>query len=160
MTDELKNQGQEFDNRLADFTDQVLAGEKPADFPMGEDTALAGLAKTVLKIKSAVQQDLPDPVVENRVKKLIQKNWQQQKKSALNGASLWQRLLRRRISSRTWFQVAGAVLVLVAVVAILFPDAIKSVPATAAQNAGILSGVVIGLAALLIIILVASNRKW
>lgn len=160
MTDERTNQGQELDDRLAEFTDHVLTGKNLGDIPIEEDVELAGLAKTVLKIKKAVQQDLPDPVVERRVKKLIQKNWLQQKNSAVDQLSLWQRFLRRRISSRIWLQVAGAALVLVAMLVILFPDAIKSLPATAAQNAGILSGVVIGLAALLIIILVATNRKW
>ena len=158
MSFEPPNKDREIEERLADFTDKVLSGKTPVEQP-GEDLELAGLAKTVEKIKSMVDRDVPDPLLAHRIDTRLKKSWQLDHAKSEKKTGFWQKILSMRLVSRPWFQLASVAALLVIILLFVFPDRLGNLPATAAQNPGLVFGLVIGLAAVIIIILVVTNRN-
>ena len=121
MTDKhLHPQNKSQEERLAEFTDQVLSnGSSQTDST--EDPELARLEETVLRLKSTLEADQPDPALQQRVKNRTRVAWQGElKKSRSQKArpSLLEQLRRvfNSIGQRPalqWVLVAAVVLLVI-----------------------------------------------
>jgi hypothetical protein len=75
-----KSHAEALDDQLADFADQVLAGENETSMDaLPNQAELAELQKTILKMKTAVRAAHPSPETSARMRTRLLQAWEQEK---------------------------------------------------------------------------------
>jgi hypothetical protein len=154
MTDKKKNR---LEDRLADFTDRLMAGEtpdKPAASASGQD--LESLQETVEKAQRVFRAAQPDIALQNRIRARLAAEWHKAGPRVQSEKHGW-------LSSRKKNQVLLLRLVaLTATIAIMVGVAAPKVDTIlpgAAQNMGVAVIVVLVVVAVVALILFWSPRK-
>lgn len=79
MAELLEQDPKPIDDKLAEFTDQILAAGEPDRVPLnGVDPELAALQQTVIRLKEAVESERPDPALARRISRRLSSEWRRQ----------------------------------------------------------------------------------
>jgi hypothetical protein len=141
----------EMEERLADFTDSLLAGERPVQSDALEsDHELDGLEKTVRSITRTIPSRQPDQGLRNRLRGRLIAEWNANRSSVRNEPVKWQSANKKRQVFVAW----SALIVVVAILIGIFmaPFINTAQPGAAQFQIGtiILTVVVLGIIGLLL----------
>jgi hypothetical protein len=144
------------EERLADLTDRLLAGEPP-DAPAGlAERELAALQATVERTRQALPAQPPDPVVRERIWGRLAAEWHRSNLQAGTKKTDW--LSSRRRHQLLLLRVGIPVAVVVLLVGLLAPQ-LGSDLSGAAQNSSELLLLAGALLLILVIVVFWFNRK-
>jgi hypothetical protein len=146
------------DERLADFTDRLLAGEN-LDQPAAVDSdgELEALQTTVRRARSALHVEGPDAELRNRIRARLAAEWQRSGPSARGDAGGW-RSARGR--SRVFvLRFAGLAALLAILAGVLAPRIGVVLPGAAKDTQGVLVGIGALLVILSLIVLWLSRKS-
>lgn len=145
------------DERLADFTDRLMAGETPDKAAASDlDRDLASLQETVEHAWRAFQAPQPDPAMRNRIRSRLAAEWLENSPQTQNQKKDW--LSSRKKNQVFLLRLTALIVVLAIVVGIVAPK-LNPVLAGAAQNKGgvvLIVGVVL---VVLVLVLLWQSRK-
>jgi hypothetical protein len=170
MPDTNSRSKQEYDDKLADFTDQVMDGNFPDDPSLsvpGDDPELQELERTVIRLKKPGDIIPPQSSKEKIRTKLIS-IWDQPI-SHPNGFPIWDWLKRIFSSGSTWqstsqrrdqliFATAAVIVVVILAVSIFTPQS-EGMTGTVEGMTGTIILTVIGLLGLVFALIWNSRRK-
>jgi hypothetical protein len=109
MEEYVEKNYQELDNELAAFVDQLLdqtSGDK-AVFGLASDLEVRKLQEAVLMLNNSLKANQPDPVLSQRIRKNLVKNWTGP--ISQNNSSFWARLRRRPLPEQpAWHSTGNA----------------------------------------------------
>lgn len=137
---EPKNNKQEIDDQLADFTDHILSEEttQKDENPFDPDLELRALEQTALRLKNAFKDDGPSETVIQRMHQKIAMQQQEMKKSEpfwsnwIPSRQKWQPQYRRQRVGMVLY--AATVLGLFLISIFLFNGGHSDQPAASGQN--------------------------
>jgi hypothetical protein len=141
----------EMEERLADFTDSLLAGEKPEQTDTFEqDHELDGLEKTVRSITRTIPNRQPDPDLRNRLRGRLTAEWNANRSNIRNEPVMWQSANRKRQVYVARFALIAVVVILIGV--FMAPFINTAQPGAAQFHTGtiILAVIVLGIIGLLL----------
>jgi hypothetical protein len=154
MTDKLSPR---LDERLADFTDRLLAGEIPErPAASAPDRELEQLQETVRLARRAFRVADPDPALRNRIRTRLAAEWQRSGPPAPAGQTAWLSARKRR---QVWlFRLAAVTAGLALLAALLAPRIETVLPGAAEDKTGVGLLIAAGLSVLVLILFWISRK--
>jgi hypothetical protein len=104
----------EMEERLADYTDRLLTGEKPVqDDAFEPNHELAGLEKTVRSITGAVPPRQPDPGLRSRLRGRLTVEWNANRSDVRDEPVKWRSSGKKTQVYLAWSALAAVVVILI-----------------------------------------------